>query len=221
MTLIGVLGAIGTVVVWLVLGALVLAGAAATVPFDAQYDSARSSETFRISWLWGALLIYPRSRSGRRRESKETKAARKEKRKKRSAAGANRGRRRAMLDLARDPGFRRGLLRDLGRLIRRIEIPLVDLRIVLGLADPADTGVVYGLFSAAGAAVGADPRNGVGTDESHRIGILPDFDKETLSLTGQAHLRVLPIAVVGTALRIAVGPTGRRLLGSLWRTRRR
>lgn len=220
MTPIGVLATVGAVVVWALLAVLALTIAAASIPLDALYDSARSANTFRITWLWGAVVLYPRSRKERGREGKGAKGGRKKK-KKRSAGGPNPARRRAIIDLARDPAFRRRLLRDLNRLIRRIAIPLVDLRFLFGLADPADTGLVYGLLVAATATVGIDPRTGFTVDDRHRLAIEPLFDEESLSLEGRAHLRIVPIALIGTALRTAAGTTGRRVLGTLWRTRTR
>jgi hypothetical protein len=216
MTFLGVLGTVGAVAGWTLLGVLLLALAALAVPFDALYDSARSAHPFRVTWLWGAVCLYPgaESRRAKRAERKKKKT------KSRRAKPPNPARRRGMIALARDPGFRTSLLADLLRLLRRIEVPLLDLRIALGLTDPADTGLLYGLLSAAIGAATADPRGVIGGDGRHRVSAEPVFDEEILALTGRANLRVVPVAIVGTALRVALGPTGRRVIAILWRTRR-
>lgn len=219
MTFLGVLGVVAAVVGWALLGLLLLAIAALTVPFDALLDSGRSSDPFRVTWLWGAVRLHPRTKESGERDRKR-KDRKKEKKKARKAKPPNPARRRGMIDLARDPGFRTSVLKDLIRLIRRIDVPLLDIRIRLGLADPADTGLLYGLLSAAIGAATADPRSAIGGDDRHRLQVEPVFDAEFVDLTGQGNLRIVPITVVGTALGVAVGPTGRRVLGTLWRTRR-
>lgn len=222
MTFLGVIGAAGVVAGWTLLGVLLLAIAALAVPFEALYDSARSSHPFRVTWLWGAVRLYPRTRKGPEEDNDGRKGKKRKEKKKQSRheKTPNPARRRAMIDLVRDPEFRRALLRDLLRLLRRIEIPLVDLKIVLGLADPADTGLLYGFLSAAGAAVGAHPDSRFTADDRHRLRVEPVFDKESVDLAGYGQLRVVPMTVVGTALAVGFGTTGRRTLKALWRTRR-
>lgn len=220
MSLLGLLGTVGAVVGWTLLGVLLLTIAALAVPFDALFDSTRSSHPFRVTWLWGAVRLYPRREKGHQGADKGRRRKKKKKESSRPAKPPNPARRRGLLELARDPEFRAHLLRDLLRLIRRIEIPLIDLRLALGLADPADTGLLYGILTAAMGAAAADPQIGIGSDERHRVSVEPSFDDDLVEVTGRANLRIVPIAVVGTAVVVVVGPRGRRILRTLWRTRR-
>ena len=220
MTLLGLLGAVGAVVGWALLGALLLAVIGLAVPFDGFYDSGRPPARLRVTWLWGALGLYPRKRGGQREKKGKDRKKQKEK-KSRGDKAANPARRRGLIDLARDPEFRHRAIDDLLRLLRRLELPLVDLRIILGLGDPADTGLVYGLLSAAVAGVDHDAGIGITRDERHRVQVEPLFDEAILDLHGRAHLRLVPIAVLGTALQIALGYTGRRVIRVVWRTRKR
>lgn len=221
MTFVGVLGTVGSVAAWALLALLAVAGAAAAVPFDALYDSGRSPHPFQLSWLWGAVRLYPRPRKeGKTRRRDETEA-RKKKRKARSGDQPNRARLGATVKLLGEPEFRWTLLQDLKRLLRRVAIPRFDIRVIIGLADPADTGLAYGTLAAAAGVAGIDPERGTGGDNTRRLRIEPLFDEEALTIDGLARLRIVPITVVGTALLIAIGPTGRRVLGTLWRTRKR
>lgn len=218
MTFLGVLGTVGAVAGWTLLGVLCLAIAALAVPFDALFDSVRTSHPFRVTWLWGMVRLYPAKKSDGKGGGKQTE---RKKKKAHKAKPPNTARRRGMIDLARDPEFRTSLLRNLIRLIRRVDVRLLDIRIAIGLADPADTGLVYGVLSAAAGAATSYPRSGIGAEERHRLRVDPLFDQQIVTVTGRANLRVVPIAIVGTALGVAAGPTGRRILGTLWRTRKR
>ncbi|MFW6250993.1 MAG: DUF2953 domain-containing protein [Alkalispirochaetaceae bacterium] len=220
MSFLGVLGAVATVVGWTLLGVLLLAIAALAVPFEALYDSARSHYPFRVTWLWGAVRLFPRSRKGEKGGPKGAGSKKDSKKASHRGKAPNPARRRAMIRLFRDPEFRRTLLRDILRLLRRVEIPLIDLRLVLGLADPADTGLAYGFLSAAAAAVRTYSKSSFAADDRRRLRVEPIFDHERVDLFGRASLRLVPIAVLGTAVAVGFGPTGRRTFGTLWRTRR-
>lgn len=214
------LGAVAAAAGWTLFGVLILAIVALAAPIEALYDSARSHYPFRVTWLWGAVRLFPRSRKGDKGGPKGAGWKKDSKKASRRGKAPNPARRRGMIGLFRDPEFRRTLLRDILRLVRRVEIPIIDLQLVLGLADPADTGLAYGFLSAAAAAVSRHPKGRFAVGDRHRLRVEPAFDQERAELSGRANLRLVPMAVLGTAVAVGFGPTGRRILGTLWRTRR-
>lgn len=228
---------------WALLGVLALAAALLALPVDAHYDSA-NQPPLRATWLWGRLQLYPRQ-TGKGDSDKAPRKKRSQKVKEKEPRQANRRRRRELLGLARDREFRSGLLSDLTRLLRRITFPVLDLTLRYGLDDPADTGMLHGTLSAlsgaAGRAKGASGSapGGAGEDlagaasswgrgggstegrgAGRRVSLEPVFDRRALALEGRIQARVVPAAVVGTTVAVALGPRGRRVIGTLWRTRR-
>ena len=203
MTAVGVAAIVLAAVVGLILALVV---AALAVPVDVRYRAA-AAVPFAVEWMWGAVRVFPRKhrphngaggKRGRRR------------------GGDRRSRGRTAGDLVRDARVRDGFLRLAVRVLRCIRVRRLALVVDLGLDDPGDTGLVYGWLTTLAAAVGVSLNPGEGLDG---VRLQPHFDRSILAVNGHAHIRVVPLAVVGTIAAFAVGPVGRHVLITLWRNR--
>lgn len=226
MTVLVVLVTILSILGWILAGLLTVLVIASVVPFEAVFHGTPQERRLRVTWLWGGVVLYPRpagdvARREDRRQKRKTRKKRRAGETDDAADGAARRRRRStLLSLVRDSSFRRHLTAGLHRLFRRIEIPILDIEAQVGLGDPADTGIAFGMLAAVTAPWGIDLSRGIGPGENHRVRITPLFDREALELLGRGRLRVVPARVVVTAGSIVVGPAGRQVLGALWRTRK-
>lgn len=212
-----VIGAIAVVVLWVIAGLFALLIVAAGIPFDARYRNDGSAPDFRVTWLGGSVVLYPRS--GSKHDNGDDPKRNKKRRSRRKRGGANRARRRAFFELVRDPVFRHELIGAVIRMLRRIEIREVDLTVDLGLDDAAATGVAVGFVSAVAGALGLLRPDGITVGGWRRVRVVPVFDRAVVSVRGETHVRIVPLRVVGTTLSVVVGPVGRRVLGTLWRSR--
>lgn len=95
------------------------------------------------------------------------------------------------------PGLLRGLLR-----VFRLE--RLELEVVFGLGDPADTGAVYGALAPPLVAAG------YATGHPYAVRLTPDFGRAILEGRAEAEMTVTPARAIGPALRFAWAAFGPR-----------
>ena len=173
-------------ILWIVAGLLILVvavGAAAlctpsriTMAFD---TDAKPAYALKIALFWGVLPVVMPSK--RRR-----KGPRKRKRRGSDTAGRRRF-------WTHGPRMLRNAPRLLSRLIARVKLETLDLTVRVGLADPADTGVLYGALA---------PMAQLLSGRTH-VAVRPDFDTMGLSGRGMVSARLVPIALLPPILGFA------------------
>jgi hypothetical protein len=96
-------------------------------------------------------------------------------------------------------GLRReGLRAAVGRLLRAAHPHDVAVRAVVGLGDPADTGMLWSVVGPAAAV--AEARTG------GRLEVRPDFDEARLTVSGHGRFSVVPGQVLWALARFALHP---------------
>ncbi len=188
------LAAIAIIVFGILLGVVVLLGVPVEIVFTIRSDETSQNDA-AVVLLFGILRIPLRMRSGKKpREKIVNKNASKTKR---------RGGRKAFA-LVRNANLRRRFLRYIRRLVRAIKIKTLDVRVRLGLDDPADTGRLWGVVGPL-ASLFAGLR-GV------NIRIEPEFSEEVFSLQSQGRIRVIPLQILLISLFFFLSPQVIRML---------
>ncbi|MDH5527524.1 MAG: DUF2953 domain-containing protein [Nitrospirota bacterium] len=168
------------------------------VPVDvavAAHRRDRLETRLTVGWLWGVVSL----RAPGPGPNRPPRPKRKKKPRLRKPSGTRRA-----LAMARSADFPRRVLR-LGRdLLHRIHIRRLDLDLRLGLADPADTGRLWGLIGPA-AALLALP-------STARIAITPEFSEPLLHMDAHAQVRIVPAVLLGVLARFMLSPTTLRAL---------
>ena len=172
-----------------------LALLALPVEIDYTFDSeSRPRSAARIVWLLGLVRFRPGSREGKERRRKPRKrAAPKGRRPRRSAR--ERGFR-VLLAAIRSEGFVRRVFKLLRAVFSATEIKRLRARFLIGLDDPADTGLVYGLLAPALSLFHALPRAD--------FAAVPVFDRSTLGANMNIRLRLVPINYLKAAVAFII-----------------
>lgn len=105
--------------------------------------------------------------------------------------------------------FRGRLLRFVRDVFAAVDIRSLDVRLRLGLGDPADTGRLWGLVAPLVWLV-PKPRNAL-------VRIEPDFDEAVLALLAQGRVVLVPLRFIALAIGFALAPVSVRT----WRALRR
>jgi len=150
-----------------------------TVAYQFAWREAPTAEV-RLNWAFGLVRadVSPKS-SKSKRNNKEAA------RKKDPGRGKSTGRKANIVAGIRQPMFRRRILRFVSDVWRAIRKKNVELRVRLGLGDPADTGQLW-------AALG--PLSGMLANRRDiRVAIEPDFLDATLEAEGSGAIRVIPL----------------------------
>jgi hypothetical protein len=195
-----------TAVVGLVvtIGALLLVLLA--VPVGVRVTKTVDSERIMVKahWLWGVVSI---PLTGRHRKTNDTKTRDTRKRRKRRATdehtkrhhdASHRSRRPAPEEI---PVIVRTVTILLRRIVRRFKVAAEgELRI--GLSDPADTGILWGVSAP------------FLVPFTERVGlrVQPSFVGAECSFTGQAAVEVVPATVVVPVLRFGLSRDGRTMV---------
>lgn len=107
--------------------------------------------------------------------------------------------------------YSKGFLNRLIRLLRRlrdcIHISHLRLHVLLGLADPADTGQLWGLIGLLALTFPAP----AGTD----LAIQPEFTGATFKIDGEGVVRIVPIEIMATLIVFTLSPVTLRALFAL------
>ena len=165
-----------------------------SIPVDLAFDvrgpgAARSR--MRVGWLFGLL---GKEFGGGRKKPKEPAPKRKKKR--RSA--------KPFLSTLVTKGVATGLLKLSRRVLSGVRVRHLDARLVIGLDNPADTGMLY---SALWPVLGPLTCN-----SSANVRMELSFEEPALDLTARGSIRVFPIQMVWAVLLFALSPAGLRAM---------
>jgi len=197
-------GIIAAIVIGAVVGVTVLL---LSIPLDLSFrlgTGERPAVRFGLRWFFGLV----KKDSAR----PENDAGRQKKR-----AAKAQGRKRGLHDLLGLAGWLPDVWPLLRGVLRRVRVEEVEVDLVIGLDDPADTALFVGSLRA--------PALLLPSSSSYAISIQPCFD-DGVVFQGHARLvlRLRPILIVPPIARFGCSRSGRRLLGDLflrrWRRKR-
>ncbi len=96
----------------------------------------------------------------------------------------------------------RGVPRFLVEVVRRFRVRSLDLKMRVGLGDPAETGHVFGLLMPLVYSIGRAGRV--------RLDVEPVFDEMVLTGRGEAVVSVVPVSLVGPVARLGWASMARK-----------
>ena len=177
-----------------------------SVPVDMAFDvyghgAARSR--MRMGWLFGLLgkelgrgTNKPKEQ-GSKREKKSPKEQTPIRKKKTRSA-------KPLLSLLMTKGVSTGLLTLSRRILSSVRVRHLDARLVVGLDDPADTGMLYSALWPVLAPL---------TDNSSaNVRMEFSFGEPALDLTARGRIRIFPIQMVWWVLLFALSPAGLQVM---------
>lgn len=95
--------------------------------------------------------------------------------------------------------FRKRILRYLQDIWEAIEKRDITLLMRIGLADPADTGVLWSLLGPLSAILS--------TTRNSQISLQPDFLDSSFALQGKGTIRIVPLKIIYLTVRLLLSPT--------------
>jgi hypothetical protein len=158
------------------------------IPVEIEYtfDSrTRPRSTGRVVWLLGLVRLRPGGRKKQKRRDERRRKAALKRRGLRKPAGAGKRGPRVLLAAFGSEGFARRVFRLLHAVLAVSEIRRLRARFRIGLDDPADTGLVYGLLAPGLSLLYALPRAD--------FAAIPVFDRSALEADMHVRLRLVPI----------------------------
>lgn len=151
------------------------------------------SASVRLNWAFG-LVRTDISPDPTKSRSKEPQAARKKARRRHRM----KARKTDFMAAIRQPAFRRRMFRFISDVWRAIHKKNVELRVRMGLGDPAGTGQLWAVLG---------PLSGmVSRLRDMRISIEPDFLDATLEVDSSGTVRMIPLQFAIIALGVLVSP---------------
>ena len=151
------------------------------------------SASVRLNWAFG-LVRTDISPDPTKSRSEEPQAARKKARRRRRLQA----RKTDFMAAIRQPAFRRRMFRFISDVWRAIHKKNVELRVRMGLGDPAGTGQLWAVLG---------PLSGmVSRLRDMRISIEPDFLDATLEVDSSGTVRMIPLQFAIIALGVLVSP---------------
>ena len=193
---------------YIVAGTILLVILVLSVPVDLTFDVATDGDgrrKLRVGWLFGLVGkdLLPRKKKRPPKVKKEKKA----KEKKRPPKVGKKGKRPGLsffLSVLRTRGLVDGAVRLVRRMLRSLRVRELDGRLRVGLPDPADTGMVYGVLWSA--FLLRSPSRAV------RFQMEPAFEGPAFEVSLQGTVRVIPAQVAANAVRFVVSPPGLRVI---------
>ncbi len=167
-----------TVIALILLGIVMLLAVPVEVAFNIENDEASPNDVALI-WLSGIIRIPLTADSSKKRQEKAAKNRKKKTRR--------RGKNKAWA-LMRNASFRRRLFGYIRDLFRSIKIKSLDIRLRLGLDDPADTGRLWGVLGPLASLLGGIRKA--------NIRVEPEFAEEVFSLQSQGRISVIPLRIL-------------------------
>jgi hypothetical protein len=193
--------------VWILaaaLGTLLFLVILLAVPVDLVFQVEKGVELrsrVRVGWLFG--LVW-KDLTGREKKPKPKKKKKPKPKKKKS--------REPFLAFLGAEGFLLRLFGLVRRLFRLLKVRQLDLDLTVGLGDPADTGMLFGVVGPAAACLGSlSPGD---------VQIRPDFVEESFRGHFKGDVRVFPIQFVATLAGFVLSPTTLKAIKA-WMTARR
>ena len=165
-----------------------------SIPVDVAFDvggpgAARSR--IRLGWLFGLLG----KEFGQRRKKPKEQVS-KGKKKKRSG--------KPYPSHLATKGIARGLVKLARRILGGVRVRDLDARLVIGLDDPADTGMLYSAL--------CPVLVPLTYNSSAMVRMELSFDEPGLDFTARGRIRVFPIRMVWSVLLFALSPAGLRAM---------
>ena len=165
------------------------------VPLEAEFKFNNlngNEKTVRVKALFGLVskTVYPTDKSGSHKNKEKTEV----KKEKKSGSGPSK-----IISVLRNGKFLRKTVHTFKKLLFSIKPKLKHLHIRLGLNDPADTGIIWGLIG---------PVSGVlyGFTEKEVV-IEPDFLDPSLGLNTQGSISIVPLELLYILLCYLLSPT--------------
>ncbi|MGO9571489.1 MAG: DUF2953 domain-containing protein [Desulfomonilaceae bacterium] len=178
------------------------------IPVDVNF-SVQSHEVFRgrvmIAWMFGLVRLPTPPKTGK--PSRPAPSPKTPKGKSMYKGS------RSLVIMLRSEGFGLRLVRFAVDALSVMQVKILRLRVRLGLEDPADTGQIWGVVGPL-TLILAGAR---GTD----IEIEPDFERASLSVEGNAELRVIPIRVLVVVILFLGSPATLRAAWAVIASRRK
>jgi len=182
-----------------------------SIPVDLTFDVATDGDgrrKLRVGWFFG--LVGKDLLPGKKRRPPKVKKARKVKRAKKKPDLA------LLISVLRTRGLVEGVVLLVRRMLRSLRVRELDASLRLGLPDPADTGLMYGICWPA--------FSFRGSSDTIRFRMEPAFEVPTFEACLQGAVRVFPAQVAANAVRFVVSPPGLRVIRlmvvSRWKKRK-
>jgi hypothetical protein len=186
---------------YIVVGILLVIVLVLSVPVDLVFDFKTGGEgkaLLRVEWLFGLVgkRLLPRRKREKPKKAEKT-------RKKRWGVGSFL----SYISLARTRGVVPAFITLVRRMLGSFHIRQFEADLQLGLDDPADMGVVYGLLWPAFVL----PIR----SSSTTLRVQPVFGSPTFEAALQGKVRVFPAEMVTNVLRFVFSPAGLRLIKAM------
>ena len=170
-----------------------------SIPVDLTFDVATGGNgrgKLRVGWFFG--LVGKELLPSKKRRPPKVKKARKVKRAKKKPDLA------LLISVLRTRGLVAGVVRLFRRIFRSLRVRELDASLRLGLPDPADTGLMYGVCWPA--------FTFRGSSDTVRFRMEPVFEGFAFEASLQGAVRVFPAQVAASAVRFVVSPPGLRII---------
>ena len=182
-----------------------------SIPVDLAFDVAtyqRGGGRLRVGWFFG--LVGKELLPGRKRRPPKVKKAGEVKRAKKKPDLA------LLIPVLRTRGLVAGVVRLFRRIFRSLHVRELDASLRLGLPDPADTGLMYGLCWPVFAFRGFS--------SAVRFRMEPAFEGPVFEADLKGSVRVYPAQVAANTVRFVLSPPGLRVIRlmvvSRWKKRK-
>ena len=196
---------------WIIAGIILLVVLVLSIPVDLTFEIATQStsgQKMRVGWLFG--LVGKDILPGKKKPPKKKKPekVRKVKKRKRPSPGL-------VLSVLRTRGLVTWVAKFIRRMLRSFHFRNLDASLRLGMSDPADTGLMYGLTWPAFL-----PRS----SDTIRFRMEPAFEGPVFEVALQGTVRVFPAQFVANVVSFVISPPGLRIIRltvvSWWKRRK-
>ncbi|WP_455205087.1 DUF2953 domain-containing protein [Kaarinaea lacus] len=165
------------------------------IPFEFRFNIQRR-ESFHsevaVRWLFGIVTFdVLRPQKPRGKNQQHTRAAKKKTKKKRKNIGNAK-------ELIWNAKFRQRLIRFVKDIFNSVHISAFNLRLQLGLDDPADTGRLWAFMGPLSI--------WLSKLSNTKVQLQPDFQNELVYLNTNGTVRIIPLAIIGNVLAFLLSP---------------
>ena len=196
---------------WIIAGIILLVVLVLSIPVDLTFEVATQTtggQKVRVGWLFG--LVGKDILPGKKKPPKKKKPEKVKKIKKRKRPSPG-----LILSVLRTRGLVAWVVKFARRMLRSLHFRNLDGSLRLGMPDPADTGLIYGLTWPAFL-----PRS----SDSIRFRMEPAFEGPVFEAALQGAVRVFPAQMATNIVIFVVSPQGLRIIrlmvGSWWKRRK-
>ena len=184
---------------WIITGIILLVVLALSIPVDLTFEVATQAtgrQKMRVGFFFG-LVGKDLLPGKKKRPKKKPEKVRKATKGKRPSPGL-------IMSILRTRGLVTGVVKLVRRTLRSLHIRNLDASLRVGLPDPADTGLMYGLTW---------PVLMLRTNsDSVRLCMEPAFDGAVFEANVRGAVRVYPAQMAANAVSFVVSPPGLRII---------